>query len=278
MSRRLTPWLLAAPAALVFAGLFIVPFAYFFAISFWSVQFYRLAPGFSLHNYQQALTSYAGIGGFTVLLALITASLTTVLGFVYAYIIRFKAGRWAMPLLSVAMLTLFGGYLMKIYAWKTILGNEGLLNSALIRLGLTSKPVAALLYSPGAVVVTLLYFLLPFAILPIYGALRGVREIELEAARDLGARPWGVIRDVVVPRCRHGLTAAFALSFLIAAGDYVTPMLVGGKMTLIGNLIAPQFGQYFNWPLGAAMSFIVLLLAIVVFAISNLVAARTVPR
>ena len=278
MDRRLVPWLLAAPAGLVFTALFVVPFAYFLAISFWSVQFYRLAPGFSLHNYRQAVTSYAGIGGFTMVLALITATATTVLGFLYAYIIRFKAGRWAMPLLSTAMLTLFGGYLMKIYAWKTILGNEGLLNSALIGLGLTDRPVAALLYSPGAVVVTLLYFLLPFAILPIYGALRGLREIELEAARDLGAGPVAVMRDIVIPRCRHGLTAAFALSFLIASGDYVTPMLVGGKMTLIGNLIAPQFGQYFNWPLGAAMSFVVLLLAIAVFAVANLASARAVPR
>ena len=278
MDRRLAPWLLTAPAAIVFCALFVVPFAYFFVISFWTVKFYRLAPGFTLANYARAFGGYVEIGLFTIGLALITAALTTTFGFLFAYIVRFKAGRFAMPLLFVAMLTLFGGYLMKIYAWKTILGNEGVLNSSLIGLGLIDRPIAALLYSPGAVVVTLLYFLLPVAILPIYGALRAVDDVEIEAARDLGARGVTVLWDILLPRCRVGLVAAFLLSFLIAAGDYVTPMLVGGKMTLIGNLIAPQFGQYFNWPLGAAMSFAVLLIAIAVFAAVNGLTARILRR
>lgn len=274
MRRALLPWLMTAPSLAIFGGLFVAPLLYFLAISFWTVKFYRLLPGFTLANYGQALGGYVGIGLFTLEVALLTAALTTALGFLYAYIIRFKAGPLAMPLLFAAMLTLFGGYLMKIYAWKTILGNEGLLNSALIGLGIVREPVAALLYSPTAVVVTLLYFLLPFAILPIYGAMRSIDEIELEAARDLGAGRWQAVRDVVLPRCRQGLVAAFTLAFLVASGDYITPILVGGKMTLVGNLIAPQFGQYFNWPLGAAMSFVVLLLAVAVFALSSLAARR----
>lgn len=274
MRRPLLPWLLTAPSLLVFTGLFVAPLAYFLVISFWTVRLYRLAPGFTLANYAQALGGYVGIGLFTVGLALVTATLTTALGFLYAYIVRFKAGRFALPLLFVALLTLFGGYLMKIYAWKTILGNEGLLNSALIGLGLVTQPVAALLYSPSAVVVTLVYFLLPFTVLPIYGALRSIDDVELEAARDLGASPWRVTRDIVLPRCRQGLVAAFTLSFLGAAGDYITPILVGGTMTLAGNLIAPQFGQFFNWPLGAAMSFTVLAIALIVFATVNLGARK----
>lgn len=257
MRRRLTPWLLTAPAALIFAGLFVAPFAYFFVISFWSVKLYRLSPGFTLANYGRAFGGYIDIGLFTIGLALVTAVLTTFLGLVYAYIVRFKAGRWATPLLFTAMLTLFGGYLMKIYAWKTILGNEGVLNSSLIAVGLIDRPIAALLYSPTAVVITLLYFLLPVAILPIYGALRTVEDVELEAARDLGARPLAVLWDIVLPRCRIGLVAAFALSFLIAAGDYVTPQFVGGiDGQMLGNVIAEQFGTAFNWPLGSALAFL----------------------
>lgn len=278
MRGRAGPWLLTAPAGLVFAGLFVVPFAYFLLISFWSVKLYRLTPGFSLRNYAQALGNYIDVGIFTVSLALVTAALTTALGFLYAWIIRFKAGRLANPLLVVAMLTLFGGYLMKIYAWKTILGNEGVLNSGLLAMGAIDLPIAALLYSPTAVVITLLYFLLPFAVLPIYGNLRAVADIELEAARDLGASPRAVLWDIVLPRCRTGLVAAFTLSFLIAAGDYVTPVLVGGKMTLIGNLIAPQFGQFFNWPLGAAMSFTVLVMALVIFGLVNATSAGLLRR
>jgi spermidine/putrescine transport system permease protein len=274
MRSRLGPYLLVAPAAAVFLLLFVVPLAYFVALSFWQVKFYRLVPSFTLANYAQALTRYPDVGLATALVALATAALTTALGFVYAAIARFAAGRWGEPLLFLAMLTLFGGYLMKIYAWKTILGNEGLLNSALVSLGVVDRPIAALLYSPGAVVVTLVHLLLPFAILPIYGAMRGVSPIELEAARDLGARPWRVVRDVLVPRCRAGVVGAFAATFLLAAGDYVTPLLVGGKMTMIGNLIAPQFGQWFNWPLGAAMSFVTLAMALAVLALANLAVPR----
>lgn len=270
MQSRLGPYLLAAPAALVFALLFVAPLAYFLALSFWQVAFYKLVPTFTLANYAQALTRYPEVAALTAGIALATALLTTSLGFAYAGIARFAAGRWGQPLLFLAMLTLFGGYLMKIYAWKTILGNEGLLNTTLLGLGLVDRPVAALLYSPAAVVVTLVHLLLPFAILPIYSAMRGIQGIELEAARDLGARPWMVVRDVLLPRCRHGIVGAFAATFLLAAGDYVTPSLVGGKMTMLGNLIAPQFGQYFNWPLGAAMSFVVMALALLVLALTHL--------
>jgi len=269
MQLRGGPYLLILPAAGLFAGLFVAPFVYFFVVSFWRVKTYRLIPDVTVANYAATFAQYVEVGRFTFAMALTVGLLTTALGFVYAYIIRFKAGRWGTLLLFAALTTLFGGYLMKIYAWKTILGNEGVLNSALLGLGIIDTPITALLYSPGAVVVTLIHFLLPFAVLPIYGALRGIRTIELEAARDLGARPWQLLGGIVVPRCRTGLTAAFVFCFLIAAGDYVTPLLVGGKITMIGNLIAPQFGQFFNWPLGSAMSFVILFAALGVVALAG---------
>ena len=269
MQLRGGPYLLILPAAGLFAGLFVAPFVYFFVVSFWRVKTYRLIPDVTVANYAATFAQYVEVGRFTFAMALTVGLLTTALGFVYAYIIRFKAGRWGTLLLFAALTTLFGGYLMKIYAWKTILGNEGVLNSALLGLGIIDAPITALLYSPGAVVVTLIHFLLPFAVLPIYGALRGIRDIELEAARDLGARPWQLLGGIVVPRCRAGLTAAFVFCFLIAAGDYVTPLLVGGKITMIGNLIAPQFGQFFNWPLGSAMSFVILLAALGVIVLAG---------
>jgi spermidine/putrescine transport system permease protein len=104
--------------------------------------------------------------------------------------------------------------------------------------------------------------------------MRGIRDIEIEAARDLGARPHEVMGGIIIPRCRVGLITAFTFCFLMAAGDYVTPLLVGGKITMVGNLIAPQFGTYFNWPLGSAMSFLVLGLALVVVLSTNLLSGR----
>ena len=278
MEQRRASYLLIAPAAAIFATLFVAPFLYFFVMSFWKVESYRLTPALTAENYLETFDRYAGILGFTLETAFAIGVLTTVLGFLYAYIARFKAGRWGTTLLLAALLTLFGGYLMKIYAWKTILGNEGVLNSALLATGLVAQPLTALLYSPGAVVVTLVHFLLPFAILPIYASLRGVDDVALEAARDLGARPRQVLSGIVIPQCRAGLMAAFTFCFLLPVGDYVTPLLVGGKVVMIGNMVAPQFGKFFNWPLGAAMAVTVLLCALAVLALAAGLAGRWRPR
>lgn len=278
MESRRTPYLLVAPLAAVFGALFVAPFAYFFVIAFWRVKQYKLVPDFTLDNYLETFEKHSEILATTLALALVIGLLTTAAGFVYAYLIRFKVGGWGPFLLFLALVTLFGGYLMKVYAWKTILGNEGALNTGLLALGVIDEPLTALFYTPGAVVITLVHFLLPLAILPIYSSLRGVSEIELEAARDLGAGPWRVVAGIVVPRARAGLTAAFVLSFLVAAGDYVTPTLVGGKMTMIGNMIVPQFGNFFNWPLGSAMSFTMLMAALAVVGAVVLLFRQWRPR
>jgi spermidine/putrescine transport system permease protein len=271
MPERRTTLLLLAPATLIFLGLFVAPSIYYFIISFWTVKLFKMRPDFTFANYGRAFTdAHLPTLILTLGLGLSVALLTTVLGFIFAYIIRFKAGRWGPLLLFVALLTLFGGYLMKIYAWKTILGTEGVLNTALIGLGLISQPLTFLFYNPGAVVVTLIHFLLPLAILPIYSSMRGISDIELEAARDLGAGGWRGFSDIVVPRSRTGLMAAFALSFLVGSGDYVTPVLVGGTMNMTGNQIVSQFGQIFNWPMGSALSFVLLgasLLIIMLFSV-----------
>ena len=164
MEQRFAIYALIAPAAALFATFFIAPFVYFFVISFWQVRSYRLSPDFTIANYMKAATSYVSIGLLTIGVASAVALLSVVLALIYTGIIRFKAGRFGPFLLYVPLITMFGGYLVKIYAWKTILGNEGILNTALLGLGLIEQPITALLYSPGAVLVTLLYFLLPFAI------------------------------------------------------------------------------------------------------------------
>ena len=156
---------------------------------------------------------------------------------------------------------------MKIYSWMTILGIKGVLNTALLAVGMIDEPLPWLYYNAGAVVVTLANFLLPLAILPITAALRGITDAEIESARDLGARGFEVMKDIIVPRARAGIMAGFALCFLISVGDYLTPMLVGGSMAMVGQLIAPQFGTYFNWPLGSAMSFSILSVSLVILGI-----------
>jgi spermidine/putrescine transport system permease protein len=265
------PLLLTAPSGVIFIATFIVPFVYFFIISFWTVDYFDIVPAATLGNYREMSQKYVAVSVYTLWLSTVTALLTVAVGFLYAFIARFKLPRFADLMIFAVLVTMFGGYLMKIYAWKTILGNEGVLNTALKAAGIIREPVSALLYSPGAVVVTLLHFGLPFAVLPIYASLRGIEDIELEVARDLGATPFRTFTTVIVPRARAGIVTAFSFAFLITAGDYITPMLVGGKQTLIGNLIAPQFGMQFNWPLGAAMSYVMLAMsAAVIFLFSRL--------
>jgi spermidine/putrescine transport system permease protein len=255
------PALLLAPSALVFVAIFAVPFVLFFAISFWKLDQYDIKPAFTFANYAEVKAKYLGIAAFTIFLSALVAALTTAMGFLYAYVARFKLPKLADLMLFLALLTMFGGYLMKIYSWKTILGNEGVINTALVGSGIITTPISAFLYSPGAVAITLIHFAVPFAILPIAAAMRGIRDIEIEAAQDLGASGLQQLTTVILPRCRVSLVIAFTLAFLITVGDYVTPLLVGGKQQLLGNFIAPQFGSLFNWPLGAAMSFALLFFA-----------------
>lgn len=259
--------LFLAPAFVVLGGLFAVPMALLFSVSFWTVKSFALRPAFSFAAYERVFSAYSGVLVTTLLIGAAAAALCTLLAFIFAYGIRFHAGRFGDALIVVALITLFGGYLVKIYAWKAILSQEGLVNAVLLGLGLIEAPLTTLIYNPGAVVVALVHFLLPFAILPIYAELRNVRDITLEAARDLGASPAQTLWRVVLPQCRFGLFAAFSVAFLGAAGDYVTPMFLGGGSgTMIGQFVAQEFSTRFNWPAGAAMSFTLMGACVLVLA------------
>lgn len=253
------PMAMLAPAGLVLAALFIAPMSYLFLQSFWQIKFYMLDTHFTLANYGVLIQQYGACWMFTLEIAGLIAVLTTLGAFLLAYYARFKAGRYEGLILFLTMMTLFGGYLVKVYAWKTILGTDGIINSALLWLHIVRRPLGWLLYTPFAVVVTLVNFLLPFAVLPIYASIRTVDPRTLESARDLGATPLQVWRDVLIPQTGIGIVTGFSLAFLLAAGDYVTPQLVGGTQSvMIGNFIESQFVDLLNAPLGAAMSFSVL--------------------
>ena len=273
MGRR---WVLLLPALAVLGGLFLVPAGALFVVSLWSVRARMMRPDLTLANYATTFADYGGLLAWTLLAAGTVAVVTTLVAFLYAYAVRFRAGRWGDLLLFLSLVTLFGGYLVKIYAWKSILGRDGILNGALLRLGLVDARVEAFIYSTGAVVVTLTYFLLPFAVLPIYGSLRAIPESQVQAARDLGAGAGRAVRDVVLPQAERGVAVAFTLSFLIAAGDYVTPRFVGGGASLLGHFVEAQFTVGFNWPLGAAMAFTLMLSSLLLCVAARLAFRRAV--
>jgi len=275
MGGELRRLLLLLPAAAIFVGLFLVPLAFFVVISFWQKKSFAMLPTFVFDNYQRVIENYGGVLLFTLALALVTAIICLIWGFLFAYAVRFRAGRFGDALIVITLLTLFGGYLVKIYAWKSILGSEGIINGGLIWLGLIDTPITFLIYSPVAVVIALANFLLPFVILPVYAALRNVREVTIEAARDLGAGPWTIIRAIVLPQIRPGLVAGFVFAFLMAAGDYVTPMFLGGTSgSMFGQFIAIEFSTRFNWPAGAAMSLSLLLASLAVVGVVSWLIGR----
>jgi spermidine/putrescine transport system permease protein len=255
VSARRTALFLAPSLGIVVVTL-VAPMLLLFVISFWVVRSFKLQPAATLDAWARFCVNYGGLTLYTVAIGVTTGAICVAVGLAYAYAVRFKAGRFGDALVLAALITLFGGYLVKIYAWKSILGATGILNQALMAAGILDEPAPWLLYNRGAVIVTLVHFLLPFAILPIYAALRDVSETTLEAGRDLGASPLQTFWRIVLPQCRSGLLAAFSITFLLAAGDYVTPLLLGGSGgSMLGQFIALEFSTRFNWPAGAAMSY-----------------------
>ncbi len=264
-------YIFLAPALGILIFIFMLPATLLFVVSFWSVRNFRLRPDFTVAAWHHFVNEYGGLTLYTLLVGLAVGALCTALGFVFAYAARFKAGSHGDRLMLAVLITMFGGYLVKIYAWKSILGTDGVLNQALMGLGLTRKPLAFLIYSRCAVIVALVHFLLPFAILPIYAALRTVNDGTIEAARDLGATPRQTLMRVVLPQIKAALFAAFAFCFLLAAGDYVTPMLLGGTSgSMLGQFVMIEFSTRFNWPGGSALSFGLLFACLLLLAALNL--------
>jgi spermidine/putrescine transport system permease protein len=184
---------------------------------------------------------------------------TLLLSYPVAYFIAFKAGRHKALLLVLISAPFFTSYLLRIFAWKIILGFNGVVNSFLKTLGLIDQPLQFLVYNPFSVVVALTHAYLAFAVLPIYVALERIDKSLIESASDLGARPFANFRQITLPLSLPGVVAAALLIFVPTVGDYVTPTLVGGPGgTMVGNLIQAQFGKANDWPAGSALSMAVI--------------------
>jgi spermidine/putrescine transport system permease protein len=269
-TRRTRPALiLLAPAGAYYAILFAIPLVSLFVLSFWRSKGFAVIPDLSLENYAKIAGSmlHRTLLVRTVLIGLATAAVVVPIAFALAYLMRFVFERRGQLILQLVLLSLFSGYLVRIYAWRTILGKQGLINTTLQWLGLADEPLDFLIYSNLATVVTLTCILLPLAVLPIYSAMANVSREHLEVARDLGSRGFHLLRTVLVPMSLPGIQTAFAFAFLLAAGDFVTPSLVGGTQgVMIGNVIADQFrGIGSNWPLGAALAFVMMAVVLAVF-------------
>jgi spermidine/putrescine transport system permease protein len=202
-------------------------------------------------------------------MALIVALGATLLAFPIAYFLAFRARDRAPIFLILLLVPAATSFLLRVMAWKLLLGREGAVNWVLTSLGLIQEPAGLLVYSQAAVVITLIYVWIPFAALPIYAALQRVDPSHLEAAADLGAGPWTRFARITIPMSLPGALATFFMVFIPTVGEYVTPSLVGGTGGLMyGNLIQDFFTRAGNWPLGSAMAVLMLLAVLVLVVVA----------
>lgn len=246
--------------------------------SFWKTQGFGVVAHWNLDSYAKIVTQdyFLKTLGKSFLIAGITVVLATALAFPVAYFITFKMTRRRSLGYVMVIVPLWVSYLVRAYAWKVILGDNGFLNTALISLGVIHEPLSFLLYSPFAVILTLTHIYTPFMILTIYAVLEHIPASYIEASRDLGAGGLRTFMRVTLPLAMPGILAGGLFSFGLAAGDFVAPLLVGGSdAVMISNIIASQFGAANDWPLGAALAAVMLLAMIVVIRLASWVEAKS---
>ncbi len=205
MRRRLATLPQLGPAALFYVVFLALPLAIFFVYSFWTVSGFDIVPGFTLDNYLTGATTglYLAILVRTVTVGLATACVVVPIAYVLSYLMLFVFVRRARLILDLVLISMFSGYLVRIYAWRTILGRDGLLNAALLQLHLIDQPITFLLYSQWATVIVLVDLLIPLAVLAVYSSMSNVSHEHLEGARDLGSSRLHLHRTILIP---HGVT------------------------------------------------------------------------
>ena len=262
--------LFLAPAGVIFGTLFLAPLAIILVYSFLTRGAYGgVTAEVTLENYQRVLDPlYAAILLRTFVMAGTATLGCLVLGFPLALFIS-RAGARKNLYLQLVILPFWTSFLVRTYAWMFLLRDTGLINSVLLETGLIHQPLP-LLYNDGAVFVGLVYGYLPFVVLPLYATLERLDKSLLEAAADLGARPWITLTRVLIPLCAPGFRAGALLVFIPCLGAYLTPDLLGGSKTvMVGNVIQNQFTTARDWPFGSAVS--LLLMAIVMVLLMLLI-------
>lgn len=253
--------LFIAPSAVIVTMVLMAPLAIVLLYSLLTRgAYFGLGPPWTLENYQRLFDPlYGGVFLRSFALAGVATASCLLLGFPLAMFIS-GAGPRKNLYLNLVMLPFWTSFLVRIYAWMFLLRDTGLVNTALQRLGVIRDPLP-LLYNDGAVILGLVYGHLPFMVLPLYAILERLDRGLLEAAADLGARPFTALARVTIPLCTPGILAGSVLVFIPCLGSYLVPdLLGGGKSVMIGNVVQNQFTTARDWPFGAALSFALMVL------------------
>jgi spermidine/putrescine transport system permease protein len=274
LDRRSTFWILYLPPLIWLGLFFLIPILLMAAFSFRADTFGALFEKWHLGLNQYATIvetgSYSRLLGISSLMALTISISAVALAYPLAYFLAFYSGRRAGLYLVLLLVPFWTSYLLRVMAWKIMLGTDGVINSLLMYGGIIKEPLEALLYNRSAVMLTLIYVWIPFAALPILAALQRIDWTLFEAAADLGARPYHQFMRITLPLSLPGVFAAFFMVFIPTIGEYVTPLLVGGSRGFMyGNIIQDFFTKAANWPLGSALSMIMLAATLILVFIAT---------
>jgi spermidine/putrescine transport system permease protein len=263
---------------LLWVGIFLLlPYALMLVHSLWLVRDGFIVHQWNLQNYATLFTNpvYLQVLLRTMRIAASVTVCSLLLGYPLAYYLSFHSGARKELLYQLVIVPLWVSYLVRGYAWKTILGSDGVLNGFLQYLHITHGPVGFLLYSPFAVVLMLTHIYTPFVFLPIYAALETIPRPLVEASQDLGASPAKTFLHVILPLSLPGLLAGATFAFVLSLGDFLAPLLVGGASgTMIANVVQSLFGAAYDWPLGAAVSVCILLITLALLSMGELLEKR----
>jgi len=278
--RRLPVWasslVLLLPAITWYGVFFLAPLVQMVIISFNQRGPYGgVEPGFYLDSYQElANPLYLNIFVVTLRMALIGTLACLVVGYPLAYFLATRAGRYKTTLLLLIIVPFWTSFLIRTYAWETILDSQGALSNMLQAIGLSNQPLQ-ILYSPVAIFIGILYNYLPLMVFPLYVALERMDKRLMEASKDLGAGRIATFRQVTLPLTLPGVVTGCLLVFIPLTGEYLIPTILGGsKNIFIGSLIANQFLEVRDWPFGAALGVMVMVLLLALVNIYLLVFRR----
>jgi len=272
--KRLAIFGVLAPPLLWTLIFMIVPYAIMFTYSFWTKKFPTFEPDFQFGNYALLFSDpqYYQVLLRTAKIALTVSVSALLLAYPLAYFLASKvqSQRIRMAIYMATVVPLWVSYLLRAYTWKTILGSEGVINSFLVWTGVFDEPTDLFLYNQFSMVVTLTYIFIPFMVMPIYTALEKIPRTLIEASKDLGVSRLPTFLMVTLPLSMPGILAGFTFTFCLTFGDFVAPFLVGGPDgSMIANTVQTQFGTALNWPLGSALSIVMLIIVLTIISLSD---------
>jgi len=253
--------LTGGPLLLLELLFFLGPVAIMFYISGIQMENLALIHDFTLINYIEVFNGVANRSAFnnTLILAVLTTVTAVVVAYPFAYYIARFGGRFKNQLLILVMIPFWTNYIVRVYGWQIILGQEGIFNQLFLWFGVINEPISWLLNTNFSIWLGLTYLWLPFMVLPLYSSLEKIDESLIEAAYDLGATRRAVFRRIVFPLSIPGLVGGIIFVFIFSMGAYIVPAMIGGGQAFVGTRIAQEFGIGSNWPLGAALGSVLML-------------------